>query len=64
MTVGVLGAWLHLVSAGRRFCCAFEVRGGKCPLYPMTGWEGTAATEPPLGGSELRAAGSGHAQQM
>lgn len=45
--MGILGAQLHLFSAGRRLCCAFEVRGGTSPLYPMTGWEGAGAADLP-----------------
>lgn len=62
--VGILGALLHLVSAGWRLCCAFEVRGGTHTPYPVTGWEGAGTTEPPLGGNGLRAAGPGPTCQM
>lgn len=52
MVVGILGVQLCLVSAGWRLCCAFEVCGDMQLLYPMTGWEGAGAREPPLGGSK------------
>lgn len=51
--VGILGAWLHLVPAGWRLCCTFEVHGGTRPRYPMTDWEGAGAAEAPQGGSGL-----------
>lgn len=51
--VGILGALLHLVSAGWRLCCALEVRGGTQTLYPVTGWEVAGTAEPPLGGNGL-----------
>lgn len=51
--MGILGAWLHLVPAGWRLCCTFEVHGGTRPRYPMTDWEGAGAAEAPLGGSGL-----------